>query len=182
MKLTKIGAVKLDQGYKSVLRPFRKALQNLFEKEADLFKGRHHWDESKWFLRVRIFLEDRHNIRGFSDTEVAAVILMLYPAFGPSSGTEDPSQNKTIKKQVDRNSKVFKLLRDEGMELFKTMITDNNNDQQRKAFFTHKVIQRLWSVVSPVITRDLCFTAKAGPNKQILPTYAYIANEMHSRF
>jgi hypothetical protein len=63
----KVGAVKLDQGYKSVLRPFRKALQNMFEKQRDLFKGRHHWEEEKWFLRVRIFLEDRLKLRGFND-------------------------------------------------------------------------------------------------------------------
>jgi len=54
--------------------------------------------------------------------------LLLYPAFGPSSGT-------IAKKEVDESSLIFQLLQYEGMELFKVMITDNNNDELRKAFF-----------------------------------------------
>jgi len=72
----------------------------LFEKQADLFKGRHHWSEEKWFLRVEIFLSDRLKIRTFTEQELAAVILMLYPAFGPSSGTDSV-------KELDRATRVY---------------------------------------------------------------------------
>lgn len=169
-----VGAVKLDQGYKSVLRPLRKALQNMFEKQKDLFKGRHHWEEEKWFLRVRIFLEDRLKLRGFNDQELAAVILMLYPAFGPSSGTE-------AKKPLDKTTKVFKLLSKEGMELFKTMLTDNNNEELRENFFSQKLVKRLWPCVRQYLTRDVCFPRGSGPNKSILPTYNEITREMTAR-
>jgi len=102
-QIKKVGAVKLDQGYKSVLRPFRKALQDLFQKNADLYKGRHHWNEDKWFFRVEIFLTNRLKIHNVSERDLAAVILMLYPAFGPSSGQEP-------EKMVNRHSKIFSLL------------------------------------------------------------------------
>ena len=167
-----LGSVKLDQGYKSVLRPLRKALQKLFEKQHGLFKGRHHWDQQKWFLRVRIFLEVCLNLRGFDEAEVAAIILLLYPAFGPSSGTE-------AKKEVKKNSLIFQLLQKEGMELFKTMITDNNNDEMRRDFFGNNVIRRLWPILRPVLTRNLCFPRGCGPNKSILPTYRAITHEMN---
>ena len=35
-----------------------------------------------WFKTTRLFLEDKLEIHDLSDYEVAAVILMIYPAFG----------------------------------------------------------------------------------------------------
>jgi len=101
----------------------------MFEREKHLFKGRHHWTEEKWFLRVTSFLEDCLKLKNFTDKEVAACILMLYPAFGPSSGTD-------AKKAFDKKSLIFQCLGDEGMELYKTMITDNNNEKSREKFFS----------------------------------------------
>lgn len=129
----------------------------MFQKQKDLFKGRHHWEEDKWFLRVRIFLEDRLKLRGFNDQELAAVILMLYPAYGPSSGTE-------AKKKVETSTKVYKLLGKNGMELFKTMITDNNNEDLRENFFNQKLVKKLWHSVRLNLTRDVCFPRGSGPN------------------
>lgn len=146
----------------------------MFQKQADLFKGRHHWNEEKWFLRVRIFLEDRLGLKGFSETDIAAVILMLYPAFGPSSGTE-------AVKDLDTDTKIFRLLGNSGMELFKTMITDNNNEDNRSAFFDHRVIKKLWPRVVPYLARDICFPRGSGPNLAILPTYNAITGEMNDR-
>ena len=68
------------------------------------------------------------------------------------------------------------------MNLFKTMITDNNNDELRKAFFENKIIKRLWPILRPVLTRDLCFPRGSGPNIAILPTYCAITNEMKVRY
>jgi hypothetical protein len=101
--------------------------------------------------------------------------LLLYPAFGPSSGT-------IAKKEVDETSLIFQLLQYEGMELFKVMITDNNNDELRKAFFQNNVIRRLWPILRPVLTRDLCFPRGSGPNQAILPTYSAITFEMNDRY
>lgn len=65
------------------------------------------------------------------------------------------------------------------MELFKTMITDNNNDEMRRDFFGNNVIRRLWPILRPVLTRNLCFPRGCGPNKSILPTYRAITHEMN---
>jgi hypothetical protein len=40
--------LKLDQGFKSLLRGSRKAFKSAFEK-SDLDTGKHHWTEEKWF-------------------------------------------------------------------------------------------------------------------------------------
>jgi hypothetical protein len=46
-----------------VLRPLRKALQHIFKKNPDLYKGRHHWNEEKWFFRVEILLSNRLKLK-----------------------------------------------------------------------------------------------------------------------
>jgi len=88
------GAIKSDEHFKTLLRSFRKILKTLFLtcKKADgslLSKGHTKWqDEEKWFLRVRIFLEERLNLVDVSEREVAIAILLIYPAMGPSSGSD----------------------------------------------------------------------------------------------
>jgi hypothetical protein len=67
------------------------------------------------------------------------------------------------------------------MMIFKSMITDNNNEELREAFFNQKIIRKLWPVVRNSITRDLCFPVKSGPNQSILPTYHEITREMAER-
>jgi hypothetical protein len=99
---------------------------------------------------------------------------MLYPAFGPSSGTE-------AKKQVNNTTRVYLLLGKDGMELFKTMITDNNNEELRDDFFNQKLVKRLWPHVRQYLTTDVCFPRGSGPNKSILPTYNEITREMAAR-
>ena len=66
------------------------------------------------------------------------------------------------------------------MATFKTMITDNNNEKSRDAFFNEKIIRKLWPLVRNSITRKLCFSS-SGPNKSILPTYNQITREMEER-
>ena len=104
LTLNKVGAVKLDQGYKSVLRPFRKAFMKDFSKTGKLYKGRHHWTEDKWFLRVESYLQDYLELHDVTEYEIAAAILLLYPAFGPSTGKEPCKNDKnkaSKKKEVD---------------------------------------------------------------------------------
>lgn len=82
--------LKLDQGFKAVLRAFRSFLATKFNK-SPYQKGHHHWlksgNEQKWFERVTQFLEDL-GIEVSSKKEVAIVILLIFPAFGPSSGID----------------------------------------------------------------------------------------------
>lgn len=92
--------LKLDQGFKSVLRGLRKALKAIFEKSG-LSKGKHHWNESRWISQVEQFLNISLAIRNPTDQEVAAVVLMLYPSFGPSK-----------EKAVDEESFIYQALGD----------------------------------------------------------------------
>ncbi len=56
--------------------------------------------------------------------DVAITILLIYPAFGPSS-------SKVIKKGMDKSTKVYRILGDEGMEIYKNSITLKNNEKLR---------------------------------------------------
>lgn len=127
--------LKLDQGFKAVLRTFRSYLAYKFNKSA-YSKGHHHWlksgHEEKWFERVTQFLEDL-GIEVSSRKEVAIVILLIFPAFGPSSGI-------SIKK-LNTKTEVYRLLKDQGMKVFKLAITTNNNESLRDQFFFTPIIQ-----------------------------------------
>jgi hypothetical protein len=89
------GKLKLDQGFKSVLRGIRKAIRTAFD-ETGLQTGKHHWHESKWVEKSRDFLEEYLGFSHASDYEIAAMILLLYHSFGPSKA-----------KEVDKESFVY---------------------------------------------------------------------------
>ncbi len=65
------------------------------------------------------------------------------------------------------------------MEIFKTMITDNNNEELRTCFFSQRIIHSLWPHVRNCMDRKSCFPN--APNRQILPTYHEITREMDAR-
>lgn len=101
-----------------MLRPFRAAFTQLFldMKISDLSKGRHHWTEEKWFDRLGEFLTKVLKIKNLTKKDLAAAILLQYPAFGPSTGKKD-----AIKKVNEYKSKlIYKLLGDHGINLYKS--------------------------------------------------------------
>jgi len=77
------GKLKLDQGFKSVLRGFRKAIRAAFEI-SKLGKGKHHWTEEKWMEKAEKFLTEELKFKSVTIFEVAATVLLLYHSFGPS--------------------------------------------------------------------------------------------------
>lgn len=68
-----------------------------------------------WFQRVQEFL-NHEGIEVHSVEELAIVILLIYPAYGPNTG-------KKAKKQIDKKSEVYRLLKDKGMKIYKSAIT-----------------------------------------------------------
>lgn len=70
------------------------------------------------------------------------MILLIFPAFGPSSGSES-------KKALDKTTKVYKLLKDQGMKVFKNTITTNNNEELRDIFFRAPIIKSIWQKLAP---------------------------------
>ena len=123
-----------------MLRAFRNELQNLFNRNKLYSKGHHHWiksgNENKWFEKVKKFLTD-YDISFSSEKEVAIAILMIFPAFGPSSGSN-------VKKEFNGKTKVFRLLGKKGMEVYKDAITINNNETLRDKFFETPIIKAIW--------------------------------------
>lgn len=148
-----IGKLKLDQGFKSVLRGVRKAIRVAFNL-SELYTGKHHWKEARWMEKGREFLEQFLKFSDVSEWEVAAINLLLYHSFGPSKA-----------KPVDPNSIIYHHLQDDGMRLFKS-IFDNNSNFMVIQFFLHPFVKKIWPTVLKHLAKDVVF-GKNQPNKEI---------------
>jgi hypothetical protein len=91
----------------------------------------------------------------------------LYHSFGPSKN-----------KPVDKTSRIYLALGDEGMVTYKT-IFDNNNKSQVTKFFLDDIIRKLWDqTVFPNLTFDKCIEKTSKPNSEIELTYREITRIM----
>ncbi len=184
--------LKLDQGFKAVLRAFRSFLANLFNSSR-LAKGHHHWhkcgNEERWFERVNQFLSYL-DIHATTKKDIAIAILLIFPAFGPSTGNKFE-----IKKTTEyKDYAVYKLLKDEGMNVFKLSISSNNNEDLRDKFFKNPIIKQLWEKLAPQMklsdffgerpsmNKDNQPKGKKGPNEKIKATYPEISKIMKQRY
>lgn len=158
-----IGKVKRDYAYKILLRAFRRALKRLFKNCHDLSKGRYKWREEVWFKRVPIFLKRSFNLSSVSMRDIAAVILMLYPAKGDST-------SKVPIKRADEKSEVYKHLQEDGFKLFKMTITGSNTQSSRQMFFSSPIIVALWPHVLPHMTKKVVFK-NIEPYELYFPTF-----------
>ena len=123
------------------MRAFRDYLAKSFKKSryskqhARWYKFRRPYNKKNnddiWFDRVRNFLD----IQFANDYDVAIAILLIYPAFGPSTGKKGE-----IKKPLDKQTKVYRELKDHGMDVYKLSITDNNNEDLRDVFFDTPIV------------------------------------------
>lgn len=182
--------LKLDQGFKAVLRAFRSFLANLFNSSL-LAKGHHHWlkcgNEDRWFERVNQFLSDL-DIHPTTKRDTAIAILLIFPAFGPSTGKD------IAKGDIYKKTTVYNLLQDEGMNIFKLSISSNNNEKLRDDFFEAPIIQQLWEKLAPKMklsdffgerpskNKDTQPKGKKGPNEKIKATYNEISKIMKQRY
>lgn len=169
-KLEKTGKLKLDQGFKSVLRGIRKAIRADFEKSG-LDVGKHHWTVERWLIKGRQYLTEYIGFENVTGYQVAAIVLLLYHAFGPSKS-----------KPMDETSPIFIALKNEGVKRYKC-IFDNNNKTMVTEFFQDEYIKMLWEpVILPNMTFELCFEKTDRPNHDIELTYREISRIMRDDF
>jgi hypothetical protein len=109
------GRIKLDQGCKTILRVFRKCVKKDFESER-LAQGKHHLTPEKFMERARVYLVERKGFSQISEEEVAALVLLVYPAFG-----------KSEKKAIDKKSPIYKALGEKKMDFFKKIFENNSS-------------------------------------------------------
>jgi len=64
-----------------------------------------------------------HGIEEPTDFEVAATVLLIYPAFGPSLQRRDKAMKPKFK-----DSLIPKLLQDDGIKLFKQIFVNNSKE------------------------------------------------------
>ncbi len=75
------------------MRGIRKAIKKTFEETLDpqgnsISIGKHRWKEAKWLAKGAFFLE-HHGIKEPTDFEVAAIVMLVYPAFGSGADRND---------------------------------------------------------------------------------------------
>lgn len=73
--------IKLDYGWKTLLRGMRQCLREAMET-SDIFKGRHHWPDSKLFNQTQHFISTKFDFKNPSEYETWALVLLLNPAKG----------------------------------------------------------------------------------------------------
>ncbi|TNV80378.1 hypothetical protein FGO68_gene1187 [Halteria grandinella] len=158
---TKGSKIKLDEGFKKLLRGSRKAFKQAFHA-TKLDKGKHHWEEAKWRERVKTFLEDHLKFKNVSSKDISIAVLLLYHSFGPS---KDKPVNKKLQIYID--------LGDDGMKLFKS-IFDNNCKQLVKEFFSHPFILKIWKAcIKQNLSFKICFDKE--PKEELKVTYKLVS-------
>jgi hypothetical protein len=73
---------------------------------------------------------------------------------------------------------VYKLLKDNGMRVYKECLTTNNNESLRDEFFRTPIIRQIWEKLAPKITLKDFFGTADGFNEKIIPTYSEISRSM----
>ena len=113
--------LKLDVGFKSLLRGMRKYIRRLFDPDGVSRPGKHHWDaRERWFHEVKAFMSEDLKIKGFSDKDVWALTLIIYHALGPSE-------------KFQAHEAISSNLGEEGILIYKT-IFDKNREYSRDLF------------------------------------------------
>jgi hypothetical protein len=76
--------VKLDQGYKPVLRGSRKAFKAIFTSyiKRNQLGNHHRWEVDEWLEQVKAFLIKHIGIAKPTKKEVCAAVVLIYHAFG----------------------------------------------------------------------------------------------------
>lgn len=157
--------IKLDQGYKPLLRGSRDTLFEMFE-QSSLARGIYHWSDKRLFEQVKLFMQSE--LEGFANPtnyEVWACALLIYPTKGI---------NNACKELCD-------TLGNDGIRVFRTIFVNNNSTLIRE-FFEHPFMQKLWpQIVSRQSMEYYCFKGKQ-PNENIRETYCKITGILKRTF
>lgn len=179
-----MGKLKLDYGFKILLRGIRKALRRHF-KHCGFGQGKYHWSEARWLIVVEDYLKQHVKIKKPSKRKVAATALLQFHSLGrKEKKSEKPKSDKSAKPKSVKSAKpkpvIVKLrLGIEGMELFKDFFENNNNELIEK-FFTDSLIKQLWPTVLENLTYELC--SKKKPNADLERTCRTITSMLPERF
>ena len=112
----------------------RKHLKLVFDPivekgEEPVRPGKHHWSTQRWFEEASHFLSEDLVI-GSSDRDVWALVLLLYPAFGPSHNFQ-------------ADDSIMTNLGQEGIMIYKEVF-DKNRAYSRYMFLSNQFIKKLW--------------------------------------
>ena len=119
--------MKLDQGYKSLLRGSRKAFKSAFEASG-LAKGKHHWDAATWRIRTTSFLTEFLSLQEVTDLMVNYAVVILYPTFGKNG-------NEFVRALGSKRIQIC------------NRTYDRNNKTTIRDFFMDETIAKFWPIM-----------------------------------
>ncbi|CDW84545.1 UNKNOWN [Stylonychia lemnae] len=165
---TKPTKLKLDQGFKFLLRDFRKALFIAFEKSG-LSKGYHHFGQ-RWLAESKAFLQGWGLIQP-TDRQICALSVLLYHTLGTTIKTieKKDSIEKNGKKQKEtifiKKDNIFnQVLGEEGMQIYK-LVFDQNRTETVDQFLQDDFIRTLWPLFIQYSEQKFFFIEKSEDEK-----------------
>ena len=111
--------IKLDYGYKALLRGIRQCLRGRMER-SPMFAGRHHWANDKLFKVTKVFISKEFGLKNPTDYETWVLVLLLNPV----KGILECKKKSILKKPACEE--LYNTLKDEGLELFRDIFSNNN--------------------------------------------------------
>ena len=73
--------IKLDYGFKALLRGIRHCLKGRMER-SPMFTGRHHWTNEKLFKVTKVVISKEFGFKNPTDYETWVLVLLLNPVKG----------------------------------------------------------------------------------------------------
>jgi hypothetical protein len=111
--------IKLDYGWKTLLRGMRQCLREGMENSS-MFTGRHHWNDQKLFKVTRVFIQRHFDFHEPTDFETWALVLLLNPAKGIGESKKKDQLN------MPACSELYHTLGKEGILIFRDIFSNNN--------------------------------------------------------
>ncbi len=109
-----------------------------------------------------------------SDYETWVLVLLLNPAKGILVC------KKKSKYQMPACEDLYNTIKDEGLEIFRDIFS-NNNRQLINKFFTNKIIRKLWPYLERHLTFENCFK-RSQPRDSIKTTYLQITRTLIQQY
>jgi hypothetical protein len=155
--------MKLDQGVKSLFRPFRNVIGKMFDacltQFGQLYKDKkHYWTDDEMAYYVASFMVSKLGIPAPTPHQVGCVTMLVYS-----------SKGKTENKAGLRTYPALKAIGPDFMDIFKN-IFDKPTKDLFELFFEDELVRYLWVMIIPFMDYDTCFP-KGKVNESILKTY-----------
>ncbi|CDW79075.1 UNKNOWN [Stylonychia lemnae] len=184
-KKNKSPKLKLDQGFKSLLRGLRKSLFSAFEKSG-FSNGFHHFTDERWIAESKAFLQG-YGLMQPTDRQICALSVLLYHTLGTTIKSKErpdlPLIEGKIQKEIfleKKDNQFHRVLGEEGMLLYK-IIFDKNRTETVHQFLNDDFIRGLWPLFIQFSDEQFYFKEEVEQEKPSKKTKAIKKNDENKK-